>query len=58
MVDSEYRPMTAAEREELDARIDDCRRRILAHFGIEWNPGVGNADERGKAHVPPAGTVG
>lgn len=47
MADEDYKPMTEAERKELDRRIDDCRRRILAHFGIEWNPERGNdADQR------------
>lgn len=30
---------------ELNERIDDCRRRILAEFGIEWKPEAAHADE-------------
>lgn len=40
-------PMTGEELNDLRKRIDDCRRRILAEFGIEWKPeGGGDANQR------------
>jgi hypothetical protein len=41
-------------QEELRDAIDDCRRRILAEFGIEWKPEEKHADQRRAAHVPVA----
>jgi hypothetical protein len=39
-------------REELMERIDDCRRRILAEFGIECGLGEALADEPMAASAP------